>query len=76
VVARPSVEGVCAVIVQESFEIVVARVILCSPDGDWDDGSEPLDCPARVWLDDALEDREVIDVESGRRLPLYVPNWS
>lgn len=62
-------ESVCCVIVQESFELVLVRVILCCEGGVWDDGSEVFDCPAKAYLDDDLDDRWIIDIESGRRLP-------
>jgi len=73
---RPGVEGVCSVVVQESSDIVLVRVILCCPEGDADDESELWDCPTRVWLDDPLDGRTVIDVESGLRLPTYESKWS
>jgi hypothetical protein len=69
-------EGACSVVVQESPELVLVRVIVCSPDGNFDDGSELLDCPVKAYLDAPLDDRMVIEIETARRLPLYLPDWS
>jgi hypothetical protein len=71
-------DGICSVVIQESYDLVLVRVILCRPHDDWDDDdeSELFNCPVRIWLDEPLDDRWVIDVEAGKRLPPYEPTWS
>jgi hypothetical protein len=71
-------DGICSVVIQESYDLVLVRVILCRSHDDWDDDddSELFNCPVRIWLDEPLDDRWVIDVETGQRLPPYEPRWS
>ncbi|MDE3134737.1 MAG: hypothetical protein KGL15_11775 [Acidobacteriota bacterium] len=64
-------DGICSVVIQESRDLVLVRVILCRHEDSWDedDESELFNCPVRVWLDEPLDDRWIIDVETGLRLP-------
>ncbi len=34
-----------------------------------------MDCPVRVWLDQPLGDRAVIDLDTDEELPLFVPEY-
>ena len=34
-----------------------------------------VNCPVHVYLDRPLEGRQVVDVETGAALPLFVPSW-
>ena len=34
-----------------------------------------MDCPVHAYLDQPLGDREVIDVDTQKPLPLYAPRW-
>lgn len=69
-------ESICAVVVQESLELVLVRVLVCCPGGHWDDCAKPLNRGAKACLEDDLDERWVIDVESGHRLPPWEPGWS
>jgi hypothetical protein len=70
--------GVCQVVVDERDEEVYVRVVVCRHD---DDGrasrarTGSMDCPVRVWLEQPLGDRTVIDVDSDERLPLFIPAY-
>ncbi len=77
VAVRPATDGVCDVIVEETEETVVVRVLFCFPDRDesWDDRDDCMDCPVHAYLDQPLGDREVIDVDTQKPLPLYAPRW-
>ena len=80
-------EGVCEVVVDEGDDEVQVRVLLCYPDDDdecRDDDDEKAprrrrrrreytDCPVRVWLENPLGERAVIDVDTDEELPLYTP---
>jgi hypothetical protein len=68
-------QNICSVVVQEGIQLVLVRVILCCPGGNWDDCSKPLNCGAKAFLDDDLDGRWVIDVESGESLPPWEPGW-
>jgi hypothetical protein len=76
-IMHPS-DGICSVVIQESVDLVLVRVILCRPEDTWDDDddSELFNCPVRVWLDEPLDGRVIIDVETGLRLPPHEPQWS
>jgi len=69
-------ENICGVVVQEGIQLVLVRVILCCPGGHWDECSKPLNCGAQACLDDDLDGRWVVDVESGESLPPWEPGWS
>lgn len=70
-------DGICSVVIQESRELVLVRVILCRHEDNWDDDdeSELFNSPVRVWLDEPLNDRWIIDVETGLRLPHHESGW-
>jgi hypothetical protein len=67
--------GVCQVVVEEHEEEVYVRVFVC---GDLERSAsgphEYTDCPVRVWLDEPLGERAVIDVDSDEELPLFIPS--
>lgn len=69
--------GVCQVIVDEQEHEVYVRVSVCCYDDDeaLSRTREYTDCPVRVWLDSALGDRAVIDVDTDEELPLYTPRY-
>jgi hypothetical protein len=66
--------GACRVIVDEQDDEVYVRVLVC-----YDERSsrprEYMDCPVRVWLEEPLGHRAVIDVDSDEELPLFTPDW-
>ena len=70
--------GVCEVVVEEDEKTVRVRALVCYDDDD-DDGQsgsrECVNCPVHVYLDRPLEGRQVVDVETGAALPLFVPSW-
>lgn len=70
-------EGVCQVVVEEDETTVRVRALVCYDDDEADQpGSyERVNCPVHVYLDRPLQDRHVIDVETGAALPLFVPSW-
>jgi hypothetical protein len=67
--------GACQVILEESDDMVLVRVLVCV-DEQADDCPPPreyVNCPVRTWLDRPLENRTVVDVDSNEALPLYSP---
>ncbi len=69
-------EGVCEVIVEESDERILVRVLVCyEEDEDYDPRPEYVGCPVHVYLDQPLNDRAVIDQETEEALPPFVPHW-
>jgi hypothetical protein len=69
--------GACQVIVDEHEDEVHVRVLVCYEDSD-DAPTRPreyVDCPVRVWLEQPLGERAVIDVDSDEELPLYTPEY-
>jgi hypothetical protein len=72
----PGTEGVCDTIVDEREDAVYVRVIVCYEESDDDEQKdEYLNCPVHVYLEKPLNGRAVIDVDTDRALPLFVPNW-
>jgi hypothetical protein len=65
-------EDVCDIEVEEDDEQVAVCVLVC---GSARDGEELIDCPYHAYLERPLADRRVIDLVSGRQLPLYTPSW-
>ena len=51
------------------------RVCGCDCDCDCDCEPSETEGPCNVWLDEPLGERIVVDIESGRPLPLCVPGW-
>ncbi len=69
-------EGVCEVVVEEDEKTVRVRALICyDDDEDESESHEQVNCPVHVYLDRPLQDRRVIDVETGAVLPLFVPSW-
>jgi hypothetical protein len=74
-VVMSTCDGICDAIVEECEDRVYVRVVLC-----YDDSVEPTadqyaNCPTHVYLEKPLGERKVIDAETDRVLPLFVPNW-
>jgi hypothetical protein len=68
--------GVCQVIVDEGPDEVGVRVLVCYDDSDEEPcGRDHLDWPVRVWLDQPLGDRAVIDAERDEELALFIPSY-
>jgi hypothetical protein len=70
--------GVCHVIVDERKDEVYVRVVVCLHEEDGKAPREPArstDCPVRVWLEQPLGERVVIDVDSDEELPLFHPAY-
>jgi len=65
--------GACQVIVEESDDIILVRVLVCLDEGA--DALPParefMTCPVRTWLDRPLGNRKVVDVDSNEALPLF-----
>ena len=80
VVLRRGDEGVCQAIIDEHPDRLYVRAIACLPeepersDVSWIRTGE-VDCPCNWWLDAPLGERVVIDVDTGKELPLYIPRW-
>ncbi|MDQ6777260.1 MAG: hypothetical protein M3071_13820 [Actinomycetota bacterium] len=69
-------EGICAALVEEDEDNVYVRVIMCYEELDADtEDHECWDCPVHVYLEKPLNGRAVIDVQTDRALPLFVPDW-
>jgi len=75
-VALRGSEGVCDAIVEEDEENVVVRLLVCCDENSFeeDEDHEYVNCPIHVYLQKPLGDRSVIDVETDRPVPLFVPN--
>lgn len=70
--------GVCQLIIEEHPDRVYVRALACEhEDEPGRTGSVPqeTDCPCNVWLDAPLDERIVVDIDSGRPLPLFVRGW-
>jgi hypothetical protein len=71
-------EGVCDVVLDEHSSYVGVRVVVCRRDDDDDQRHwYPGFAEERIhaYLDAPLADRTVIDFETGKRVPFYVPTW-
>lgn len=69
--------GVCPLVVDERQDEIYVRVLVCV-DRESDSVMVPrdyVDCPVRVWLERPLGERVVIDVDTGRGLPLRTPRY-
>jgi hypothetical protein len=67
--------GACQVIVEESDDKVLVRVLVCYDEEADVAPREYVNCPVRTWLDRPLENRTVVDVGSNEALPLYSPEY-
>jgi hypothetical protein len=70
-------EGVCTVLVEEDKSSVTIRVITCRSDDPEDRLGYPGYAEERhhVWIETPLGDRTVLDHETGRPMPFYVPTY-
>ncbi|HWF25613.1 MAG TPA: hypothetical protein VG275_09205 [Solirubrobacteraceae bacterium] len=71
-------EGVCNAIVDERPDAVHVRLLVYyheDEDEEYDPKAEYWNCPVHVYLEHPLNGRKVIDVETDREVPLYVPTW-
>ena len=69
-------EGLCEVIAEEDEESVRVRVLLCYEDTDDPIlAREALNWPIHVYLEQPLNGRTVISVDTDEPLPLYVSRW-
>ncbi len=70
-------EGVCTVLVDENASLVTICVIACRSADPMDRLGYPGDAEERhhVWLEVPLRDRSVIDRQTGRPMPFYVPTF-
>jgi hypothetical protein len=69
-------EGVCEVVVEEDEKTVRVRALVCYGDDEDESGiHEYVNCPVHVYLDRPPQGRQVVDVETGAALPLFVPSW-
>jgi hypothetical protein len=71
-------EGICDVVLDEHPSHVVVRVVVCWRDDDddqryWYPGF--AEGRTHAYLDAPLADRTVIDFETGKPVPFYVPTW-
>lgn len=76
VLLGPGEDGVCQVIVEERHEEVYVRVLVHCRDEDIAAALRRrnyIDCPVRVWLDEPLRARAVIDFDRDEELSLYRP---
>ena len=63
--------------VDERPEEVYVRVVVCHS-GRAEEAkarTRTTDCPVRVWLEQPLGERTVIDVDSDEELPLFIPAY-
>lgn len=73
---RGDERGVCQTVIEEHAQEIYVRVLVCR-DGrrSKHESREYTDCPVRVWLDEPLGERAVIDVDSDEELPLFIPSY-
>jgi hypothetical protein len=72
--------GIDYAIVDEHEDRIYVRVIAVvgedvADPGGWFPPSDEVDCPCNVWLEEPLDERVVIDIDTNRELPLYIPRW-
>ena len=70
--------GVCQAIIEEHPDRVFVRALACLHEDESARNttlSDETDCPCNVWLDAPLDERVVIDIDSGRPLRLFIPGW-
>lgn len=78
VLLGPTDGGVCQVIVEEPDDEVYVRVLVhCRDEHDLPEHRPPhyTDCPLRVWLDEPLGARAVIDADLDEELPHASNPW-
>jgi hypothetical protein len=80
VVLTPADRGVCQAIIDEHADRIYVRAIACQSRDVADRGGsarrdEEVGCPCNVWLNAPLGERVVVDVDTKRELPLYIPRW-
>lgn len=66
----------CQVVVDERPTEVHVRVLLCAPEDRFfatRNDRHYTECPVRVWLEDRLGDRAVIDIDTDKELDEYRP---
>lgn len=70
-------EGVCDVALDEYPSHIVVCVVVCRRDDDEERSWYPGFAEERThaYLDAPLDDRMLIDSETGKAVPLYVPTW-
>jgi hypothetical protein len=70
-------EHVCDVVLDEHPSHVVVRVVACWRDDDDQHYRYPgfAEDRTHVYLDATLAERTVIDFETGKPIPFYVPTW-
>jgi hypothetical protein len=70
-------EGVCDVALDEHPSHIVVRVVVCRRDDDDERSWYPGFAEERThtYLEAPLGDRTVIDFETGKPIPFYVPTW-
>jgi hypothetical protein len=78
VVLRAGDHGVCRAIIDEHPDRIYVRALACLHENPCtcDAGrslSREVDCPCNVWLDAPLDERFVIDIDSGQSLPVFIP---
>lgn len=76
VAVMPGSEGICDAIVDETAHAVYVRVILCYHENKPSRDEDSLNCPVHVYLEQPLNGRTVIDVDTEQALPLFVPSWA
>jgi hypothetical protein len=68
-------EGLCDVVVEEGAFQVAVRVVLCSKDDEHLGYRDLAEERTHVQLEEVLGNRLVIDIETGRAVPFYVPTY-
>jgi hypothetical protein len=70
-------EGICTVLVEEDGSSVTIRAIACRSDDPLDRLGYPGYAEERhhVWIETPLGDRTVLDYQTGKPMPFYVPTY-
>ena len=63
--------GACQVIIEESDDTILVRVLVCFDEEEDAFPREFVDWPVRTWLDHPLGNRTVVDIDSNEALPLF-----
>ncbi len=68
-------EGLCDVVVEEARSYVAVRVVLCSKEEEHLGYAGLAEERAHIDLEQSLRGRTVLDLETGRAVPFYVPTY-
>jgi hypothetical protein len=79
VLTRDGDRGICHVTLEQDPGQVRVLAVACLHEADHESWrrtpSTRMDSPCNLWLDEPLDERTVVDIDSGLPLPLCIPGW-